>query len=159
MYRARVLIDAIDKWVSDKNIPTETLNSTKIKQIMKKICTQYNSQSIFDSSAVNEFNTIIDYFATKFSFGWRKKKTLQNFQIKKVYQNITRQKIPLGTTYGNMIYVNPTETLIVYNTDGQYIRFLMNGRKMKLKKDKWRARVRNNELKFIDEIITQDITI
>lgn len=159
MYRSSVLIGAIEKWIDEKCIPPETINSSKIKQIMAKVCIQYNSTSIFDPSSIVEFNTIIDYFATKFSFGWRKKKALQNFQVKKVYQNVTQQKIPLGTQKGNAIYINPTETIIVYSTEGLYVRFLMNGQKYKLKKDKWKARVKNNEIKFIDEIRTQDITI
>lgn len=159
MYRAGILIGAVERWIDEKNIPPETINSSKIKQILAKVCTQYNSTSIFDPSSILEFNTIIDYFATKFSFGFRKKKAVQNFQIKKVYQNITSQKIPLGSTKGEQRFIYPTETVIVYDTEGKYVRFLMNGQKYKLKKEKWKARVKNNEIKLIDEIRTQDITI
>lgn len=152
MIRSTILISAVENFIREHNISTDTLSSTKIREILLKIAGSYRAENIFDDP--REYYTIIEYFAKKHNFGYRKKK-LQNYQEKEIFQNITQEKLKLTWN----ISLDPSETIIVYDKVGPTVKLLLNGQKIEMAKEQWKKLRYQKALRFVDVMKTTEVTI
>lgn len=166
MIAVKILINSIEEYIKVNNVPKDLIDASKIKQILQKTSQVYRADSIFDQNFRENYYTVIDYFSKKYNFAYRKKK-LQNFYNKDVYESIHSEKIELETAHNvtstapakECVYVYPHEILIVYRRTIDEIFFLLNNQKIVMKKSLFKRLVTDGKLKHVETISSTDLVL
>lgn len=153
---SKLFITSIDSVIKDQGIDPIKMTGSKVKQLMKKVCSQYNTD-IFDISNIKEYHNILDYYSDKYKFNYRRKKTNQPV-VKFQYQNRSKEFILIGSKNSKKYMLDPMEMIIQWiEKDENKASLFFNSQMFKVTKDKWREI--KSQLYFIDEIRVKDITI